>query len=191
MEGYAQDIAQEIRESILVKQQTLRLSPIIAKAADSIVKSYKKGGKLVVFGNGGSAADAQHIVGELVNKLHMDRDMLNALALNVNTSVITAIGNDSSYDNIFSRQIEFLVDERDVVMGISTSGNSENVIRGLKKAKERGALTIGLTGKTGGRMKGLPDIIVNIPSDKVTRIQEAHITIGHIICGLVERELFQ
>lgn len=190
MQNYIDDVEHEIRESVLVKEQTMRLAPIIAETTQAVVDCYKKGGKLVMFGNGGSAADAQHIVAELVNKLHFDRPMLNALALTVNTSVLTAIGNDSSYDNIFSRQIESLVDEKDIVIGLSTSGNSVNVIKGLEAAKKLGCVTIAMTGHSGGKMKNIPEILINIPSNKNTRIQEAHITIGHIICALVEREMF-
>ena len=190
MQEFLDDVEQEIMESILVKEQTLKLAPTIAKTAKIVVDSYKKGGKLVIFGNGGSASDAQHIVGELVNKFHLDRPMLNALALTVNTSVLTAIGNDLSYDEVFSRQIENLVDERDVVIGLSTSGNSKNVIKGIEAAKKRGSITVAMTGHSGGKIKDLPDILLNVPSASTPRIQEAHITIGHIICALVERELF-
>ena len=191
MGKYIDNIEQEIRETILVKEKTLKLSNTIAQAAKVIIESYKKGGKLVAFGNGGSAADAQHIVAELVNKLYFNRPMLNAIALTVNTSVLTSIGNDSSFDEIFSRQLESLVDEKDIVIGISTSGNSKNVIKGLETAKKNGSLTIGMTGETGGNMKDVSDILINVPSNKTTRIQESHITIAHIICNLIERELFE
>lgn len=155
-----------------------------------IVDSYKMGGKLVLFGNGGSAADAQHISSELVNKFKIDRPMLNSIALNVNTSIITAIANDISYEDIFSRQIEHLVDQRDVVIGLTTSGNSKNVIKGLLTAKNKGALTIAFTGKSGGRVKDVADVVLNMPTDSTQRIQEMHITVGHIICEIVENELF-
>ena len=188
MEKIIQD---EIKESIAVKQRVLHeLTSQIKKFAEIIINAYKKGGRVIIFGNGGSAADAQHIVGELVNKLYFDRPMLDALALTVNTSVLTAIANDSSYDNVFSRQIESLVNKDDVVVGISTSGNSRNVINGLLKAKEKGVKTVGMTGSTGGRMKEIVELLINIPSDITPRIQEAHIMIGHIVCGIVEKELF-
>lgn len=162
----------------------------IEAIAKKIVESYKRGGKLVMFGNGGSASDAQHITGELVNKFYLDRPMLNALALNVNTSIMTAIANDISYDDVFSKQIEHLVDYKDVVIGLSTSGKSKNVIKALQVARNKGALAIGFTGETGGLLKDYTDILVNVPSSITPRIQEAHIVIGHIICELVEKELF-
>jgi len=188
MEKIIQD---EIKESIAVKQRVLKeLTLKIKKFAEMSVNAYKNNGRLIIFGNGGSAADAQHIVGELVNKLYFDRPMLDALALTVNTSVMTAIANDSSYDNVFSRQIESLVNKKDIVVGISTSGNSVNIINGLLKAKEKGVKTVGMTGETGGKMKEIVDLLINVPSDITPRIQEAHIMIGHIICGIVEKELF-
>lgn len=173
-----------------------RFISVLQDISERMVKCYKGGGKVVIFGNGGSAADAQHIVGELVNKLNINRPMLNAIALTVNTSVLTAIANDSSYDNVFSRQIEFLVEKKDVVIGISTSGNAENVLNGLREAKKRGATVIYFTGNDGGKIREvgekeeLIDIILNVPSNKTPRIQEAHILAGHIICELVEYELY-
>ncbi|HLD39239.1 MAG TPA: SIS domain-containing protein [archaeon] len=166
-------------------------------ATNKIVECYKNDGKLVVFGNGGSAADAQHIVGELVNMFKIpNRPMLNALALTVNTTVLTAISNDSSFDDVFSRQIESLVDSRDVVLGISTSGKAVNVLNAFKKAKEKGATIVYFTGKDGGMISqlceknGIVDIPIKVPNTKTDRIQEIHILIGHIICELVENELF-
>jgi len=158
----------------------------IEKAAQMIVDCYKKGGKVVLFGNGGSAADAQHIAAELVGKYKLERKALPAIALNINTSIITAIGNDYGFEKVFSRQVEALVNENDVVIALSTSGNSENVIAGVLRAKDRGAKVVALTGSSGGRLKESADILLNVPSDDTPRIQEAHITIGHIICGLVE-----
>lgn len=155
-----------------------------------VIESYRMGGKLVLFGNGGSASDAQHISAELVSKLKFERPMLNSMALNVNTSILTAIGNDYSYDDVFSKQIENLVDHKDVVIGLTTSGNSKNVIKGLVMAKNRGALTIAFTGSGGGKVKEIVDILMNVPSDNTQRIQEMHITIGHIMCEIVEHELF-
>lgn len=174
-------------DSILTNKEIIGKIEALAK---KIVESYKRGGKLVIFGNGGSASDAQHIVAELVNKFYLDRPMLNAIALNVNTSVITAIANDISYDDIFARQIEHLVDNRDVVIGLSTSGKSRNVINALQMARNKGALVAGFTGETGGLVKNYVDILINIPSNDTPRIQEAHITVGHIICELVEAELW-
>jgi len=162
----------------------------IETITQKIIESYRNGGKVVIFGNGGSAADAQHIAGELVNRMYFDRPMLNSIALTVNTSVLTAIANDSSYDKIFSRQIEKLVEPKDVVIGISTSGNSPNVVEGLKSTKEIGALAVGFTGDKDGKMNEYCDIILKIPSKEVSRIQEGHILAAHIICELVEEELY-
>ncbi len=188
MEKIIQD---EINKSIAVKQKVLKeLIPKIKKFSQMSVNAYKNNGRLIMFGNGGSAADAQHLVAELVNKLNFDRPMLDALALTVNTSVMTAIANDSNYDNIFARQIESLVNKNDIVVGISTSGNSANVIKGLLKAKEKGVTTVGMTGATGGKMKDIVDLLINVPSETTQRIQEAHILIGHIVCGIIEEELF-
>lgn len=168
----------------------------IETVANKIIEAYRDGGKLIVFGNGGSAADAQHIVGELVNRMNIDRPMLNAVALTVNTSVLTAIANDSGYEDVFLKQIESLAEHRDVVIGISTSGKAANVMKALKEAKKRGAYVVYFTGRTGGRISedlgkdGTIDISLNIPSSYTPRIQEAHILAGHIICELVEQELY-
>ena len=177
----------ELIKNILEDKELLNKIETVTK---KIVESYKAGGKLVIFGNGGSASDAQHIAGELVSKFFLDRPMLNALALNVNTSIITSIANDISYDDVFSRQVEHLVDYRDVVIGLSTSGNSRNVIKALQIAKNKGALAVAFTGRSGGKLKDYVHILVNMPSDSTPRIQEAHILAGHIICELVEKELF-
>lgn len=191
--SYQSEIMASLVESVGVKQKLgMAQASIegISKAAEAIIKSYRNRGQLYLFGNGGSAADAQHIEGELVNKLYIDRPMLSARTLTVSTSTLTAIANDRSYDEVFARQIESLVTERDAVIGISTSGNSENVYRGLKTARERRAATIGLTGRTGGKIKDVSDILITVPSDNVARIQECHITIGHILCEIIEREMF-
>ena len=187
------DISKRISEHNEVIGIVLEDKELLGKieyVTKKIIEAYKKGGKLVIFGNGGSASDAQHIAGELVSKFYLDRPMLNALALNVNSSIITAIANDISYDDVFARQVEHLVDYRDVVIGLSTSGNSRNVIKALQVAKNKGAVAIGFTGRNGGKLKDCVNVLVNIPSDSTPRIQEAHILTGHIICELVERELF-
>ena len=185
-------IRQELNESILVKEKTKSLAPQIAKATQAILNSYKNNGKVVFFGNGGSAADAQHLAAELINKQYIDnRPPLAALAFTVDSSVLTCIGNDVHYNEVFAKQVQALVNKNDVVVGISTSGNSPNVIRGLEEAKKKGSYTIAMTGETGGKMQDLPGLLINVPSKKVSRIQEAHITIGHIICGLVEEKLFK
>ena len=184
-------IKQELQESAHVKNQTVVLAPQIEKATLAIIEAYKKGGKVVFFGNGGSAADAQHLAAELINKQYMDnRPPLPALAFTVDSSVLTCIGNDVSYNEVFAKQVQALVTEKDVVYAISTSGNSPNVIRGIEEAKKKGAFVIALTGATGGKMASMPNVLLNVPATKVSRIQEAHITIGHIICGLVEEQMF-
>ena len=163
----------------------------IEKAAEMITDCYKNGGKVVLFGNGGSAADAQHIAGELVAKFRLERKSLPAIALTTNTSIISAIANDYDFDRVFERQVESMVVAKDIVIGISTSGSSENVVRGILRAKEKGAKTIAFTGSSSAQLKEKVDILLNIPSDDTPRIQESHITIGHIICGLVENKLFE
>lgn len=162
----------------------------IALAARMMVESFRKGGKVILFGNGGSAADAQHLAAELVGKFGMERAALPALALNVNTSVLTSISNDIDYSAVFSRQVEALAAPGDVVVGISTSGRSESVLEGLKAARRKGARTIGMTGLSGEPLRRAVDLCLTAPSHKTPRIQEVHITMGHIICELVERGLF-
>ncbi|HIH14785.1 MAG: D-sedoheptulose 7-phosphate isomerase [archaeon GW2011_AR17] len=187
-------IKRELTEATLVTQALVNKHiQEIKTITELVIHAYQNGGRLIMFGNGGSAADAQHIVAELVNYLYMPgRPMLDALALTVNTSVLTAIGNDVGYENIFARQIESLVTEKDVVIAISTSGNSPNILKAIEAAKKVKAKVIGLTGKTGGKMAAIEmDILVKIPTADVARIQEAHMKIGHIMCSLVEKELFQ
>ncbi|MBI5797503.1 SIS domain-containing protein [Candidatus Woesearchaeota archaeon] len=164
----------------------------IRRTIEIILQVYNNKGRVIMFGNGGSAADAQHIVAELVNYLYMPgRPMLDAISLTVNTSVLTAIGNDIGYENIFAKQIESLATEKDVIIAISTSGNSPNVLKGIEAAKKAHAKVIGWTGKTGGKMAEVDiDLLIKVPSTDVARIQEAHMKIGHIICSLVEKELF-
>ncbi len=154
-----------------------------------ISDSLKKGRKLLIFGNGGSAADAQHIAAEIVGRYTERRLGLPAIALTTDTSILTALGNDFGFESIFELQIEALCKEGDIAMGISTSGNSENVIRGIRKAKEKGAITVGLTGISGGRLAEEADFVLKVPSDETPRIQECHITIGHVICEIIERSL--
>ena len=167
------------------------LMGVIIKIAEIIIEAYRNGKKVILFGNGGSAADAQHITAELVGKYYLDRDPLPAVALTTNTSSLTAIGNDYSFDIVFARQLKALGQKDDVVIGISTSGNSENVIQAFKVAREMGLITVGFTGKSGGKLRSVADHCLCIPSDDIPRIQEGHITIGHIICEIVERELFR
>lgn len=162
----------------------------IAKASYEITKALGSGKKLITFGNGGSAADAQHIAAELLGKFYKDRKAMPAMALTTNTSVLTAIANDYSYDDIFSRQIEGVGNRGDVAIAISTSGNSKNVIKAVQLAKQLGIYTIGLTGEKGGTLKDICDLTISVNSNNTPIIQEVHIAIGHVICMLVEKKLF-
>jgi D-sedoheptulose 7-phosphate isomerase len=182
-----------LNESIRVKKKIVddpSLLSQINNISSIIIEAYRKKKKVILFGNGGSAADAQHIAGELVNRLHLEREALPAIALTTDSSVLTSIANDYDYSRIFARQVEALAKEGDVVIGISTSGSSSNVIEAVKTAKEKGAKTVGFTGNKGGKLAELTDFVVSVPSDVTPRVQESHITILHIICCLVERELF-
>jgi len=185
-----EEIKNILEESIAMKQKLKDLAPLIANVSKQIILVYENKKKVVLFGNGGSAADAQHIAAEFVGKFYKNRESLPALAFHTNTSVVTATANDFGYDKIFERQVSSLVDEGDIAIGISTSGNSLNVIKGLEKAKEKGAITVGRTGQKENEIEKIVDFCVKVPSDDTPRIQEAHITIGHIICYLVEKELF-
>lgn len=186
-------IKEQIAASIQPKQQMLADETIheqIAQAVDAIIEVYRNQGKVLLCGNGGSAADAQHIAGEFVSKFRFHRKALPALALACNSSVLTSIGNDYEYAYLFERQIEAFARPEDIVIGISTSGNSENISRALNKAKQCGAKTIVLLGSGGGKNKEFADIAIIVPSTDTPRIQESHILIGHIICDLVEAVLF-
>ncbi len=181
-----------VQESVHVKLEiAARHTNTILEMVDMLVEAFQKGKKVVLFGNGGSAADAQHVAAEFVNRFLLERSALPAIALTTDTSNLTAIGNDYSFDEVFARQINALVNEGDVVVGISTSGSSENVLQGLRAARRRGARTIGFTGANGSLMKDLVDVCFQAPSNKTARIQEAHITVWHIVCELVEAEMFQ
>jgi D-sedoheptulose 7-phosphate isomerase len=162
----------------------------IAAAAATVVDAYRGGGKLVVFGNGGSAADSQHIAAEFVGRFQLERDPLPALALSVNTSAITAIANDYGYEDVFARQLRALGSAGDVALGISTSGRSPNVNAALSAARSMGLSTIGLTGGSGGDMGDLCDHLIVVPADSTARIQEGHILVAHVICEIVESALF-
>ena len=165
------------------------LSGDILEAANRIKVCLKKGGKLILMGNGGSAGDSQHIAAELIGRFKKERKAIPAIALTVDTSSLTALGNDYGFETIFERQLEALAQKNDAVVGISTSGNSENVVRALKKANALGAETIGLLGNNGGKIKEIANLSIVIPSNDTARIQEVHITIGHIICELIEEDL--
>ena len=163
---------------------------VIVKIVNSIADALKRGGKLLVFGNGGSAADAQHMAGELVGRFELERSALPAIALTTDSSVITSISNDYGFSEIFSRQIEALGAPEDIALGISTSGNSENVLAGVRKAKNMKLTTIGFSGGEGGELSKMTDLCFIAPSSSTPRIQEAHITVIHIICKLVEEKLY-
>jgi len=179
-------------ESIQVKEELLRTGITkIKEIAELIIDCLKKNGKVILFGNGGSAADSQHIAAELVGRFKKDRTALAALALTTNTSVLTSLGNDYGYEVIFSKQIEALGQKNDVCIGISTSGKAKNVALGLKQANKMGIKTVALTGGDGGEIAKLADTSLIVPSSVTARVQEAHITIGHIICELVEQQLCQ
>jgi D-sedoheptulose 7-phosphate isomerase len=181
-------IRDHLRESCRVKQSfsddlLARIEMFAVRSAEAL----GKGSKLVFFGNGGSAADAQHLAAELTVKLHANRPGLAALALTTNSSVLTAAGNDLGFENIFARQVESLVSPGDVLVALSTSGTSPNVIRALDAGAARGAFRVALTGDTGGELGGRAELLLNVPSGNAQHIQEAHITIGHIACALIEQ----
>lgn len=182
-----------IQESINVKESIVANKDLINRiksAAQSCVESLQEGGKVHFCGNGGSAADAQHLAAELSGRFYYDRKPLNAEALHVNTSYLTAVANDYSFNMIYSRMIEASAKQGDVLVAISTSGNSENIVKAIETAKQKKMLVVGMTGETGGKMATLCDILINVPSSCTPRIQEAHIMIGHIICELIESTIF-
>lgn len=186
-------IKENIYLSILPKQRIIENPEFIAdieEVAVRIIMAYKNNNKVLIFGNGGSAADAQHIAGELVSKFRMNRASLPAIALTTDTSVLTSIGNDFGFEHVFEKQVEGLVQRGDVVIGISTSGNSENISLAFKMAKEKGAYVIGLLGRDGGDNKLFADKALIVPSQDTPRIQEVHILIAHIICDVVEKSIF-
>ncbi len=193
MTDFAARIEKSIEASIITEQALLRdhhAVSAIAGVCELLVAAFRAGNKVLLFGNGGSAADAQHIAAELVGRFAFDRPALSALALTVDTSCLTAIGNDHGFDQIFARQIEALARPGDVAIGISTSGNSPNVISGLLAAKKLGLKTVALTGESGGKLRSIVDHCIFAPSQKTPRIQECHSLIGHILSEIVEQELF-
>lgn len=179
-------------ESIQVKEEIIRrgITKII-EISNAVIECLNKKGKVILFGNGGSASDSQHIAAELVGRFKKDRTALPAIALTANTSVLTSIANDYSYDVVFAKQIEALGQRDDIAIGISTSGKAKNVISGIRQAKKMGLKTVALTGGDGGELAKIADISLLVPSLVTARIQEAHITIGHIICDLLEEILFK
>ena len=179
-----------LQQSIDVKDRFIKNNiDLIIKSADMIAMNIASGHKILIFGNGGSAADAQHIAAEFVNRFQIERPPLPAIALTTDTSIITSIGNDYHFDEIFARQVRALGKKDDIAVGISTSGNSKNVIKAINTAKDMEILTIGMTG-SGGKLAECADLVFSVESSTTARIQEAHITLGHILCELIEKILF-
>ncbi|EAI1115964.1 D-sedoheptulose 7-phosphate isomerase [Campylobacter jejuni] len=193
MENLNSYIKEHFQESILVKEQILKdenLITLIKNASLEVIKAYRNGNKTLLAGNGGSAADAQHIAGEFVSRFYFDRPGIASIALTTDTSILTAIGNDYGYENLFARQVQAQGVKGDVFIGISTSGNSKNILKALDLCRQKGITSIGLSGASGGAMNELCDYCIKVPSTCTPRIQEAHILIGHIICAIIEEELF-
>ena len=180
----------QLKESSRVLAATAKLSPLLEKGAEELIACYRRGGKIMTFGNGGSACDAQNFADELVGRFERNRPPLPAVSLTVNTSDLTSIANDFGYEEVFARQLEAHAKPGDIAVGISTSGNSKNVLKALDSARRLGLYSIGLTGRDGGKLKSAVDLCVRVPSATVARIQEAHITIIQIWCGLIEGALF-
>lgn len=183
-------ISKRINEHKETVEKLSACEKVIKRIAEAAIDCYKHNGKVILFGNGGSCSDSMHLAAELVSRYYFDRKSLPAIALTDNVS-LTAIGNDYGYEDVFAKQVEGFVKKGDVVIGISTSGNSKNVIIAIEKAKELGGITVGFTGKKGGNLKDKVDICLSIPSDDTPRIQEGYMLAGHIICELVEKELFE
>jgi len=188
------EIKKIIQASINVKQQVLQSEELIGaieKVVEVIVKAFQNGKHVYFCGNGGSAADAQHLAAEFSGRFYTDRKALPAEALHCNTSYLTAVANDYSYDVVYSRIIDGIGQVGDVLVGLSTSGNSKNIIKAFEKAREKKMITVGFTGESGGGMRSCSDHLINIPSDDTPRIQESHIMAGHIVCQLVEEKYFK
>ncbi|MEC0227947.1 D-sedoheptulose 7-phosphate isomerase [Paenibacillus alba] len=186
-------ISEQIKQSYEIKQKIAedpQMIELIHTICIKAIEIYKNGKKTLIAGNGGSAADAQHIAGEFVSRFYFDRPGLASIALTTDSSILTAIGNDYGYERLFSRQIQANGNEGDMFIGISTSGNSVNIIKAFEECKLKGIITVGLTGASGGKMEALCDYCIKVPSDETPRIQEAHILIGHIICATVEQSIF-
>ncbi len=186
-------ITKAIHNSISVKQQILQDTELIDRIAlivSQMVKTLKNGGKIHFCGNGGSAADAQHLAAELSGRFYFDREPLNAEALHCNTSYLTAVANDYGYDEVYARLLKGTARNGDLLVALSTSGNSENILKTCKVAREMGVFVVGMTGVSGGDLKKYSDILLNVPSSDTPRIQEAHIMLGHILCEHVEKEIF-
>ena len=192
MEDVEDIVVRLFRESNQVKEAFLNdnLSKLV-KVVDAVTAALKGGKKVLLFGNGGSAADAQHIAAEFVNRFQIERPPLPAIALTTDTSIITSIANDYDFSEVFDKQIRAIGQAGDIAWGFSTSGSSPNVVKALETAKKMGMVTVGLTGKDGGRIAAIVDVALNVPSGSVPRIQEAHITVGHVICEMVDFRLFK
>jgi D-sedoheptulose 7-phosphate isomerase len=189
---FAVKLVAELEDSIQVKKRVIdEQVPILNEILQVLIQALQEGKKIILFGNGGSAADSQHIAAELVSKFRRDRRALPAIALTTDTSILTSIGNDYSFADVFARQIEALGQEGDVAIGISTSGNSPNVLKGIGIAREQGLIAIGFTGADGGKLKECVDICFRAPSQTTARIQEAHITVAHALCEIIEQEFCQ
>jgi D-sedoheptulose 7-phosphate isomerase len=186
-------IRNKIQEAVDLKEELLKNQEFVEKisfSADKCVQAFRKSGAVIFCGNGGSAADAQHLAAEFSGRFYYDRPPLDSEALHVNTSYLTAVANDYSFDEVYARLVKAKMKAGDILIGLSTSGNSKNIIRAFQQAKQMNITTIALTGKSGGELKNLSDILLNVPSTDTPRIQELHILIGHIICEIVESEIF-
>ncbi|MDC1103682.1 SIS domain-containing protein [Nitrosopumilus sp.] len=182
-------ISKLIEESIIPILKCKEISNEIKQVKDIIIDALKNKNKIILFGNGGSAADSQHMAAEFIGRFLVDRQSIPAISLTTDTSILTAVGNDFGFKNIFSRQCESLVSKGDIIIAISTSGNSSNVINGIKTAKERGGIIISLTGNNGGELNNISDKILKVPTEHIPHIQECHRVIIHILCDLIEKEL--
>jgi D-sedoheptulose 7-phosphate isomerase len=191
MKDYIRDEITSTTDVMQSMQQSVKLIDKIAQASAACIAAFKAGHKIILAGNGGSAADAQHIAGEFVSRFNFDRPGLPAIALTTDTSILTAIGNDYGYEKLFARQVQALGQAGDVLMVYSTSGKSPNILCALQEAKQKGLFCIGLTGNRGGPMHELCDVTLDVPSEHTPKIQEGHLVIGHIICGIVESRLFK
>lgn len=193
MDNLKNYIKQHFLDSIAAKRAILeddKLMELIGEVSLKMIEAYRRGNKTLIAGNGGSAADAQHIAGEFVSRFYFDRDGIPSIALTTDTSILTAISNDYGYDKLFARQIQAQGVKGDVFIGISTSGNSTNIIEAFSVCRDKDIISVGLTGKDGGKMSELCDYCIKVPSVCTPRIQESHIVIGHILCAIVEEELF-
>jgi D-sedoheptulose 7-phosphate isomerase len=190
MKEYIQNELQKSLDTVAALAKDAALQQSLQAVGSKAVEVIRAGKKIMLAGNGGSAADAQHIAAEIIGRLKYDRPALAAIALTTDTSVLTAVGNDYGYEKIFSRQVEGLGCSGDMFIGLSTSGNSKNVLQALESAKQKKIITVGFTGKTGGAMRGMCDYLLAAPSDDTAKIQECHIIIGHILCGILENTMF-